>query len=82
MKDREKERQRQRQRHRQREKQAPCREPDMGVDPRTPGSSPEWKAGVQPLSQGDVPFFSLKTLSLLFLNLLRSWIALKCHLIK
>ena len=27
-----------RQRHRQREKQAPCREPDVGLDPRTPGS--------------------------------------------
>ena len=25
----------QRQRHRQREKQAPCREPDMGLNPRT-----------------------------------------------
>ena len=24
---------RERQRHRQREKQAPCREPDMGLDP-------------------------------------------------
>ena len=29
---------RERQRHRQREKQAPCREPDVGLDPRTPGS--------------------------------------------
>ena len=27
-----------RQRHRQREKQAPCREPDAGLDPGTPGS--------------------------------------------
>ena len=26
------------QRHRQREKQAPCREPDTGLDPRTLGS--------------------------------------------
>ena len=26
-------RERERQRHRQREKQAPCREPDMGLDP-------------------------------------------------
>ena len=23
-----------------REKQAPCREPDMGLDPRSPGSGP------------------------------------------
>ena len=26
------------QRHRQREKQALCREPDVGLDPRTPGN--------------------------------------------
>ena len=32
-----------RQRHRQREKQAPCREPDMGLDPVTPGSGPVLK---------------------------------------
>ena len=31
--DTETERERERQRHRQREKQAPCREPDMGLDP-------------------------------------------------
>lgn len=31
--------------HRQREeKQAPCREPDVGLDPRTPGSHLELKA--------------------------------------
>ena len=29
----------------QREKQAPCRKPDAGPDPRTPGSLPEPKAG-------------------------------------
>ena len=29
---------RERQRHRQREKQAPCREPNVGLDPGTPGS--------------------------------------------
>ena len=34
------ERERQRQRHRQREKQALCGEPDMGLDPRSPGSGP------------------------------------------
>ena len=33
-----------RQRHRQREKQAPYREPDVGLDPRAPGSRPELKA--------------------------------------
>ena len=41
---------RERDRHRQREKQAPCREPDAGLDPRTPGSRPELKADVQLLS--------------------------------
>ena len=30
----------QRHRHRQREKQASCREPDAGLDPRSPGSHP------------------------------------------
>ena len=30
------ERERERQKHRQREKQAPCREPDMVLDPRSP----------------------------------------------
>ena len=33
-------RERERQRHRQREKQAPCREPNVGLDPRSPGSRP------------------------------------------
>ena len=33
-------RDREKQRHRQREKQAPCREPDAGLDPRSPGSGP------------------------------------------
>ena len=28
----------QRQRHKQREKQAPCRDPDVGLDPGSPGS--------------------------------------------
>ena len=36
--------QRKRQRHRWREKHAPCREPDMGLDPRSTGSSPGPKA--------------------------------------
>ena len=37
---RERERERERQRHRQREKQAPCRKPNMELDPRSPGSCP------------------------------------------
>ena len=44
------ERGRERQRYRQREKHAPCREPDVGLDPRTPGSRPGPKAGAKPLS--------------------------------
>ena len=39
-----------RQRHRQREKQAPCGEPNAGLDTRTPRSCLELKADVQPLS--------------------------------
>ena len=41
IRERHTERERERQRHRQREKQAPCREPDVGLDPGTPGSQPE-----------------------------------------
>ena len=33
-----------RQRHRQRERQAPSREPDVRLDPGTPGSGPGLKA--------------------------------------
>ena len=57
-----------RQRHRQREKQAPCREPDVGLNPRTLGSRPELKADTQPLSHPSVP-------SLMVLNT-DSWLRL------
>ena len=43
------------QRHRQREKQAPCREPDAGFDPRSPGSRPGPKAGAKPLRHPGIP---------------------------
>ena len=46
---------RERQRRRQKEKQAPCEEPNMGLDSRTPGSRPEPKADAQPLSHPGVP---------------------------
>ena len=46
MRDREKEREREGHRHRQREKQAPCREPDVGLNPGSPGSHPGPKAGL------------------------------------
>ena len=48
---------REKQRHRQREKQAPCREADEGLGPRTLGSHPELKAGTKPLSHPGVPNF-------------------------
>ena len=44
-----------RQRHRQREKQAPCRKPDMGPNPGTPGSRPEPKADAQLPSHPGIP---------------------------
>ena len=37
------------------EKQAPCREPDAGLDPRIPGSQPEPKADAQLVSHPGVP---------------------------
>ena len=49
------ERHSERQRHKQREKQAPCREPDVGLDPRSPGSCPGPKAGAKPLSHPGIP---------------------------
>ena len=53
MRDREKKRQR----HRQREKQAPrSREPNAGLDPGTPGSRPQPKAGAKPLSHPGIPY--------------------------
>ena len=42
-------------RDRQREKQAPHREPNVELDPRTPGSHPEPKADAQPLSYPGAP---------------------------
>ena len=44
-----------REREKQKEKQAPCRELDVGLDPRTQGSGPEPKADAQPLSHPGAP---------------------------
>ena len=52
-------REKERQRLRQREKQAPCGEPDVGLNPGTPGPSPELKADAQPLSHPGVPIVLL-----------------------
>ena len=47
-------------RHREREREAegeaaPCRDPDVGLDPVTPGSCPTPKAGAKPLSYPGIP---------------------------
>ena len=53
---REREREREWQRQRQREKQAPCRELNVGLNPRTPGSGPGPKAGTKLLSHPGIPY--------------------------
>ena len=53
---RERERERERQRHRQREKQAPCRDPDVELDPGTLGPCPGLKSGAKPLGQPGIPW--------------------------
>ena len=37
------------------ERQAPCREPDMGLDPGTPGPRPGPKADAQPVNHPGIP---------------------------
>ena len=37
------------------EKQAPCRDPNAGLDPETPGSCPGPKASAKPLSHPGIP---------------------------
>ena len=41
------------------EKQAPCREPDVGLDPGTPGSHPGPKAGAKPLGHPGIPLLCI-----------------------
>ena len=55
MREREREREREKERHRRKEKQAPCQEPDVGLDPRTPGSRSGPKAGTKPVSHPGIP---------------------------
>ena len=47
----------------QAEKQAPCREPDVGLDPRTPGSSLGLKADTQLLSHPGIPNYDFSNKS-------------------
>ena len=49
--------QRERQRHGEREEQAPCREPNAGLDHRTLGSRPGPKADTEPLSPPGTPTY-------------------------
>ena len=49
------EKERESQRHSRREKQAPCWEPDAGLDPETPGLRPGPKAVAKPLSHPGIP---------------------------
>ena len=42
-------------RHRQREKQAPYREPDVGLDPGSPGSHPELQVALNLCTTGAAP---------------------------
>ena len=39
------------------EKQVPCREPDMGLDPGSPGSHPGLKAAAEPPRLPSLPLF-------------------------
>ena len=59
MKDTHREKERERQRHRQREKQASCREPNVGLNPGTPGTGPGQRADAQPLSHPGIPSYCL-----------------------
>ena len=45
-------RERERQRHRQMEKQAPCREPDVELDPGSPGSHPRLQVALNRCTTG------------------------------
>ena len=51
----ERHRETERQTHKQREKQAPCKESNVGLDPRTPGSRPGPKVGAKLLSHPGIP---------------------------
>ena len=60
-------------RERQREKQAPCREPDVRLDPGTPRSRLGPKAGAKPLSHPGIPKAFGFMLNYLTLKETRKW---------
>ena len=51
------EREREMQRHRQREKQAPCREPDVELDPGSPGSHPGLQTALNRSTSGAALYY-------------------------
>ena len=67
MRDTEKEAETQAERESEREKQAPCREPDVGLNPGSPGSYLGPKAGAKPLSHPGIPLN--RTVNLTFAGL-------------
>ena len=69
-------RHRERKRHRQRE-EAPCGEPDVGLDPRSAGSGPGLKAGAKPLSHPGCPYL-LNFIGRLLGHLAASWKDIVC----
>ena len=66
-----------RQRHRQRE--APCGEPNVGLDPRTPGSRPGLKVDAQLLSHPGVPTFFIFKQTVRLYVVSSTWIRKKGH---
>ena len=58
--EREAERRERERRERQREEQAPCREPDVGLNPRSPGSHPGLKAALDRWAMGAAQHYILK----------------------
>ena len=65
---REREREKKREREREAQTQAegeagsiPCREPDVGLDPGSPGSHPGPQAGAKPLSHPGCPISGFKS---------------------
>ena len=64
--ERQRERDAQRHRQREREKQAPCREPDVGLDPGSPGSHPGLQAVLNPCATRAAHLLPIFKLSCLF----------------
>ena len=70
MRGRERETETERQRHRQRAKQAPCREPDVGLNPGSPGSRSGPKAALNRCTTRAAPEKPLNTFLVVFIFIL------------